>query len=108
MTYNLMSWNVNGIRAAVKNGFINFLQAEQPDILGLQEIKLDDAARAKVEFDFAGYDEYWNPAKRPGYSGTAILTKLKPITYNAGMGDEKFDEEGRVQTLEFEKFYFLG
>ena len=62
----LISWNVNGIRAAVKNGFVNFLKQEQPNILGLQEIKIDSATRAKTEFDFTGYDEYWNPAKRPG------------------------------------------
>ena len=99
----LISWNVNGIRAAVKNGFGNFLKEAKPDILGLQEIKIDSATRAKTEFDFAGYDEYWNPAKRPGYSGTAVLTRLKPITYN--MGD---DDEGRMQTLEFEKFYFVN
>jgi exodeoxyribonuclease-3 len=108
MTYNLMSWNVNGIRAAVKNGFVNFLKTEQPEVLGLQEIKITNAAREKEEFDFAGYDEYWHPAKRPGYSGTAVLTKVQPITYHAGIGDAKFDDEGRVQTLEFEKFYFVN
>jgi len=104
----LISWNVNGIRAAVKNGFVNFLKQEQPNILGLQEIKIDSATRAKTEFDFTGYDEYWNPAKRPGYSGTAVLTKAKPITYNGEIGEAKFDEEGRIQTLEFDQFYFLN
>jgi exodeoxyribonuclease-3 len=99
---------VNGIRAAVKNGFVNFLKAEKPDVLGLQEIKITDAAREKVEFDFAGYEEYWNPAKRPGYSGTAVMTRIKPLSYRAGMGQEKFDDEGRVQTLEFEKYYFVN
>jgi exodeoxyribonuclease-3 len=99
---------VNGIRAAVKNGFVNFLKTERPDVLGLQEIKITDAAREKVEFDFAGYEEYWNPAKRPGYSGTAVLTKVKPLSYQAGLGEAKFDDEGRVQTLEFEKYYFVN
>lgn len=108
MTYKLLSWNVNGIRAAVQKGFANFLKAEQPDVLGLQEIKIDDAARAKVEFDFAGYDEYWNPAKRSGYSGTATLAKIKPLLITNGLGEAKFDEEGRTQTFEFEKFYFVN
>ncbi|MEI6494843.1 MAG: endonuclease/exonuclease/phosphatase family protein, partial [bacterium] len=71
----LISWNVNGIRAAVKNGFVDFLKKEQPDVLGLQEIKISHAAREKEEFDFADYDEKWNPAERPGYSGTATLIK---------------------------------
>jgi len=104
----LISWNVNGIRAAVKNGFGNFLKEAQPDILGLQEIKIDSDTRAKTEFDFANYDEYWNPAKRPGYSGTVTLAKIKPLTVTTGIGEAKFDEEGRVQTLEFEKFYFVN
>lgn len=108
MKYKLISWNVNGIRAAVKKGFNNFLRTENPDILGLQEIKVDDAARAKTEFDFADYDEYWNPAQRPGYSGTATLAKIKPLSVASGLGEAKFDEEGRTQTLEFEKFYFVN
>ena len=103
-----MSWNVNGIRAAVKNGFTGFLKNYQPDILGLQEIKITNAAREKVEFDFAGYDEYWHPAERPGYSGTATLSKLNPISISKELGVKKFDSEGRLQTLEFEKFYFLN
>ena len=106
----LMSWNVNGIRAAVKKGFVGFLQEYKPDILGLQEIKISNESREKIEFDFAGYEEYWHPAKRPGYSGTAVLSKIKPLAIGhgfneAGSGD---DEEGRIQTLEFPKFYFLN
>ncbi|MCX6712915.1 MAG: exodeoxyribonuclease III [Candidatus Vogelbacteria bacterium] len=111
MELKLLSWNVNGIRAAVKNGFGNMLLTERPDILGLQEIKITDKAREEQEFDFTGYKEYWNPAVRPGYSGTAILIKnykLKIINYKAGMGIEEFDTEGRVQTLEFEDFYFVN
>jgi exodeoxyribonuclease-3 len=110
MDLKLLSWNVNGMRAAVKNGFEQFLRSEQPDILGLQEIKMNDAAREKQEFDFAGYDEYWFPAKRAGYSGTAILVseKCKVKGYKEGIGKKEFDEEGRVQTLELEKFYFVN
>lgn len=106
-----MSWNINGIRAAVKNGFTNMLLTERPDVLGLQEIKITHEARAKETFDFPGYQEYWFPAKRAGYSGTAILIKsekLKVKNYKEGMGVEKFDEEGRVQTMEFEQFYFVN
>lgn len=106
----IISWNVNGIRAAVKNGFVGFLKKERPDILCLQEIKIDDVARAKVQFDFVGYEEYWNPARKKGYSGTAILVKsgVKIKNYKAGMDKDKFDSEGRVQTLEFGKFYLTN
>lgn len=96
------------MRAVVKNGFEHFLDAEKPDVIGLQEIKMSDKAREKQEFDFAGYLEYWYPAQRSGYSGTAILTKIKPISYQEGLGKEMFDIEGRVQTMEFEKFYFVN
>jgi exodeoxyribonuclease III len=104
----LISWNVNGIRAAVKNGFLDFLKKEKPDILGLQEIKISHVAREKCEFDFKEYEEYWNPAERPGYSGTAILRRDAPrgvCSVANGFGDDK---EGRVQTLEFDKFYFIN
>lgn len=106
----IISWNVNGIRAAVKNGFVGFLKKERPDILCLQEIKIDDLARAKVQFDFSGYEEYWNSAERPGYSGTAILVKsgIKIKSYKPGTGKDKFDSEGRIQTLEHEKFYLVN
>lgn len=106
----LISWNVNGIRAAVLKGFEDFLKNKKPDILGLQEIKITDEARAKVSFDFSGYQEFWNPAARPGYSGTAILIKdgLEPIKIKYGIGKKEFDEEGRVVTAEFAKFYFVN
>lgn len=100
----IYSWNVNGIRAAVKNGFAEWLKDEKPDIVCLQEIKINDEARAKVQFDFAGYSEYWHSAERPGYSGTAILTKVEPISIDRG----SWDNEGRVLTLEFEKFYLVN
>lgn len=103
-----MSWNVNGIRAAVKNGFADVLLIERPDVIGLQEIKITNEARDKETFDFPGYKEYWCPAKRAGYSGTAILTKKEPLSYKEGMNIPEFDEEGRVQTMEFESFYFVN
>jgi exodeoxyribonuclease-3 len=113
----LISWNVNGIRAVVKKGFVDFLKAERPDILCLQEIKISDSAhrslmakegsaRNQEVFDFAGYQEFWHSAIRPGYSGTMTLVKdgIKVL------GEEKFlaDDEGRVQILEFAKFYLVN
>lgn len=110
MKYKLISWNVNGIRAAVRNGFVDFLQKTKPDILGLQEIKLDDAKREEAKFDFAGYDEHWFPAKRKGYSGTAVLVKtgLKVLSVRQGLGVADFDDEGRTLTLEFSKFFLIN
>ena len=106
-TETFISWNVNGLRAVVKNGFGDFLKKYQPDVLGLQEIKISDETRLQTEFDFAGYREHWHSAKRPGYSGTAVLTKLEPLTVGQGFGAPG-DDEGRVQTLEFERYYFLN
>jgi exodeoxyribonuclease-3 len=107
----IISWNVNGIRAAVNKGLVDFLKSQKPDILCLQEIKISDAARLKVEFDFAGYQEFWNGAQRPGYSGTAILVReglLKFVGIKNGLGLPKFDIEGRIQTAEFKDFYLVN
>lgn len=106
----LISWNVNGIRAAVKNGFVDFLKTEKPDVLCLQEIKINDSAREKETFNFKNYTEYWNSAQKPGYAGTAILVseKLSQPTVINGFGKPEFDTEGRVQTAEFEKFYLIN
>jgi len=102
----IISWNVNGIRAIVKKGFVDFLKSVKPDVLCLQEIKISADARNKEIFDFAGYEEYWHPARRPGYSGTMILVKdgIKVLR------EKKFlaDGEGRVQTLELENFYLVN
>jgi len=112
----IYSWNVNGIRAAVKNGLAEWLKDEKPDIVCLQEIKIDDEARAKEQFDFVGYNEYWHPAEQPGYSGTAVLSKITPASINYGFkvtgeGKQKKefeDKEGRVIMLEFGKFYLVN
>lgn len=110
MKLKILSWNVNGIRAAVRNGFETWLKEAKPDILGLQEIKLDDAKREETKFDFADYEEYWFPAKRKGYSGTAILVKtgLKVLSIKMGLEVNDFDDEGRVQTLELAKFFVVN
>lgn len=102
----LYSWNVNGIRAIIKKGFIDFLERQRPDVLSLQEIKIGEEARAKEQFDFLDYDEYWNSAKRPGYSGTMTLVK-KGIKVNY-FKVYKWDDEGRVQVLEFDNFFLVN
>lgn len=104
----ILSWNVNGLRAASRHGLADFLRTAQPDILALQEIKISDEARLKEKFDFANYEEYWHPAERPGYSGTAVLSKTKPLSVKNGLGLAEFDKEGRVQTVEYPKFYLVN
>jgi len=107
----IISWNINGIRAVAKKGLAAFLRLQKPDILCLQEVKISEASRLQIEFDFAGYTEYWHSAVRPGYSGTAILVKeglSGIISCRNGLGIEKFDFEGRVQTIELNKFYLLN
>ena len=103
-----MSWNVNGIRAAVRNGFLDFLEKYKPDILALQEIKArEDDIPMEVRY-YEGYLKFWNPAKRKGYAGTALFTKIEPINVSFGIGDDKFDSEGRVITAEYEKFFLVN
>ncbi len=104
----LISWNVNGLRSSVKNGFAQALAEMKPDILCLQEIKIDHIAIAKHQFEFLGYEAYWNPAERRGYSGTAILSRVKPLAVINDLPDEKLNGEGRVQTLELERFYLIN
>ncbi len=101
----LISWNVNGIRAILKKGFYDFLKTHNPDILGLQEVK---AQREQVNLEVPGYEVYWNAAVRPGYSGTAVLTKVKPLNVTYGMGIEEHDREGRVITLEFPEYFLVN
>ena len=113
-TMKFISWNVNGIRAILKKGFLDFLKKEKPDVLALQEIKICEKARTKEHFDFNGYEEFWNSAERPGYSGTAtFVASSRNKNYeihkaSAGIGVKEFDKEGRTQTLEFDKFYFVN
>jgi exodeoxyribonuclease-3 len=106
----IISWNVNGIRAIAKKGLTDFLKKETPDILAIQEIKISLAKKELEDFDFADYEEFWNPAERPGYSGTLILYKkeLKPLSQKNGFDIKKFDMEGRCQTLELKDFYFIN
>ncbi|EDY34667.1 exodeoxyribonuclease III [Aciduliprofundum boonei T469] len=104
----LISWNVNGIRACVRNGFLDFLEKYKPDILALQEIKAtEDNVPMEVRY-YPDYHKYWNPAKKKGYAGTALFTKIEPLNVKFGIGEDKFDSEGRVITAEYEKFYLVN
>ena len=101
----LISWNVNGLRAIYKKGFIDVFKNLDADIFCIQETKMQEG---QIELDLNGYYEYYNYAERKGYSGTAIFTKKEPISVSYGMGIEEHDKEGRIITLEFEKFYMVN
>ena len=101
----LISWNVAGFRACIKKGFTNFFEKENADIVCLQEVK---AEKDQYDFSPSGYYEYLFPAKRKGYSGTLIYTKIKPISVKYGIGEVEYDEEGRNITLEFNNFYLVN
>lgn len=99
-----ISWNVNGIRACVGKGFLDFFKEVDADIFCLQETKLQ---AGQIELDLEGYHQYWNYAEKKGYSGTAIFTKEKPLSVTYGLGIEEHDKEGRVITAEYNDFYFV-
>ena len=100
----LVSWNVNGIRACVQKGFLEFFNKVNADIFCIQESKLQEG---QINLELEGYYQYWNYAEKKGYSGTAIFSKKEPITVSYGIGIEEHDKEGRVITLEFEDFYVI-
>ena len=100
----LISWNVNGIRACVQKGFLDFFIEVDADIFCIQESKMQEG---QLELELDGYYQYWNYAEKKGYSGTAIFTKRKPISVQYGIGIEEHDHEGRVITLEFDDFYMV-
>ena len=100
----LISWNVNGIRACQTKGFADFFKEVDADIFCLQETKCQPD---QVDIEFEGYKSYWNSAETKGYSGTAIFAKKEPLNVTYGIGIEEHDKEGRVITLEFEKFYMI-
>ncbi len=101
----LVSWNVNGIRAAIKKGFLDYFEEVNADVFCIQETKCQVG---QVELELNGYHQYWNQAVKKGYSGTAIFTKEKPLSESYGLGIEEHDREGRVITLEFDKFYLVN
>lgn len=100
----LISWNVNGLRACVEKGFSGFFEDADADIFCLQETKLQEG---QISLDLPGFHQYWNYAEKKGYSGTAIFTREEPLSVSLGLGIEEHDHEGRVITLEFERFYMV-
>jgi exodeoxyribonuclease-3 len=99
-----ISWNVNGLRACVQKGFLDFFKEIDADVFCLQETKLQEG---QIDLDLTGYHQYWNYAEKKGYSGTAIFTKIEPLSVAYGIGIPVHDTEGRVITLEFSDFYFI-
>lgn len=99
-----ISWNVNGLRACVNKGFLDFFHEINADVFCIQETKLQEG---QIDLSLPGYYQYWNYAKKKGYSGTAIFTKKEPLSVNYGIGIPEHDEEGRVITLEYENYYLI-
>lgn len=99
-----VTWNVNGLRACMNKGFMDFFGSVDADIFAIQETKMKESQK---EFSFDGYYEYWNSADKPGYSGTLVLTKHKPIRVVYGIDGLGYNDEGRIITLEYESFYFI-
>lgn len=100
----MISWNVNGLRAAVGKGFLDYFKEANADIFSIQETKLQEG---QIDLPTEGYHQYWNYAEKKGYSGVAVFTKQEPISVSYGLGIEEHDKEGRVITLEFENFYHV-
>ncbi len=101
----LISWNVNGIRACVKKGFLTYFEEVDADIFCLQETKLQEG---QIDLTLEGYEQYWNYAEKKGYSGTAVFTRESPLSVKYGVGVADEEAEGRILTLEFEKFYLVN
>jgi exodeoxyribonuclease-3 len=102
-----ISWNVNGLRAIMKKGFIESVKKLDPDILCLQETKMQEG-QLDLDVDLEEYQKYFNSAQKKGYSGTAIFTKVKPISVSYGMNKEEHDNEGRIITAEYDDFYLVN
>ena len=100
----MISWNVNGLRACMEKGFLDFVAAESPDIIALQETKMQPH---QAEVPLPGYFQYWHSADKKGYSGTAVFTLREAVSCVTGFGSPEFDVEGRVITLEYPAFYFV-
>jgi len=101
----LISWNVNGIRAAMGKGFLDFAKEQDPDVLCIQETKMQEG---QAEVPLEGYHQYWCSAEKKGYSGTAVFSKNEPISVTYGIGIDEHDHEGRVITCEYEGFYLVN
>ncbi len=100
----MVSWNVNGLRACVTKGFLDFFNNIDADIFSIQETKLQEG---QIDLDLKGYHQYWNYAEKKGYSGVAVFSKKEPINVIYGLDNEEHNNEGRLITLEFENFYYV-
>ena len=98
----MISWNVNGLRACMGKGFLEYVKESDADIFCIQESKLQEG---QIELDLPGYRQYWNYAEKKGYSGTAMFTKEEPVSVSYGLGIPEHDKEGRVITAEFDDYY---
>ena len=101
----IVSWNVNGLRACVKKGFLEYFNEVNADIFCIQETKLQEG---QINLDLEGYHQYWNYAEKKGYSGTAVFTKEEPLSVRYGLGEADSESEGRILTLEFEEFFLVN
>jgi exodeoxyribonuclease III len=101
----LISWNVNGLRACVKKGFLDYFHEVDADMFCIQETKLQEG---QIDLELEGYYQYWNYAEKKGYSGTAIFSKIEPLNVQYGISIDEHDQEGRVITLEFDNFYLVN
>jgi len=101
----LISWNVNGLRACINKGFLDYFKKAAADIFCIQESKVQPG---QIELELDGYHQYWNYAERKGYSGTAVFTRIKPLCVQNGIGIDEHDREGRVITLEFDNYYLVN
>ena len=100
----LISWNVNGLRACVQKGFLDYFKETDADFFCIQESKLQEG---QIDLDLPGYHQYWNYAQKKGYSGTAVFARKEPLHVSYGLGIEEHDKEGRIITLEYESFYLV-
>lgn len=105
MTLKFISWNVNGLRAIIGKGFLEYVASQDADFICLQETK---ALPEQVDLDLPGYQQFWNPAEKKGYSGTLTLARKRPLSHQNGMGIDKHDKEGRVITLEYDAWYLVN
>ncbi len=103
-SWKLLSWNVNGVRAVAKKGFIEWLQGEAPDILCIQETKSQESQLDVKITEVDGYQSYWSEAEKKGYSGVGVYTRHEPISVHKGFGEDRFDSEGRTLVLEYPDF----
>jgi len=105
---DIFSWNVNGIRAAKRKGFLDWIEEESPDILALQEIRIQEEQMTKKLTNIDNYYSYFNYGERKGYSGVALYSKTEPNKVETGLGIDRFDQEGRVIRAFYDDFVFMG